>query len=129
VQVLELVHSRELDDVEAVREDAVGLALEQVLGLVGGDVADGGEDVGAVGCGALDAVAMVDAALAGLVVDVKVGEVVVKVDGAGAEVAPEEGGMGGENGGDVDLSLPAQGDGEAGLPLVEVGDDGVLPLA
>jgi hypothetical protein len=57
VHVLELVHRRELGDVEAVGDDAVRLALEQVLGLVSGDVRDGREDVGRVRRAALDAVA------------------------------------------------------------------------
>ena len=37
--------------------------------------------------------------------------------------------MGGEDGRDVDMTLAAEGDGEAGLPLVEVGDDGLIELA
>ena len=72
---------------------------------------------------------MVNAALAGLLVDVKVLEVVVEIDRAGAEVAAEEGGVGGEDGGDVDVSLAAEGDGKAGLPFVEVGDNGAVELA
>lgn len=125
VQVLELVDGRELGDVEAVGQDAVGLALEQVLRLERGDVGDGGEDVARVGGGALDAVAVVDAALAGLGVDVEALQVVVEVDGAGAEVAAEEGGVGGEDGGDVDAALLGEGEGDAGEPLVEVGNDGL----
>jgi hypothetical protein len=57
VQVLELVHGSKLDHVEAVRQHTVGLALEQVLRLVRGNVRDGGEDIGAVGSRTLDAVA------------------------------------------------------------------------
>ena len=37
--------------------------------------------------------------------------------------------MCGEDGGDVDVSLAAEGDGEAGLPLVEVCDDDAVKLA
>ena len=37
--------------------------------------------------------------------------------------------MRGEDGGDVDMSLAAEGDGEAGLPFVEVGDNGAVELA
>ena len=111
VQVLKLVHGRKLDDVQAVGRDAVRLAFEQVLRLVRGDVRDGGKDVGAVRCGALDAVAVVDAALAGFVVDVKVLEVVVKVYRAGAEVAAEQGSVGGKDGGHVDVPFPAERDG------------------
>ena len=128
VQVLELVHGRELDHVEAVREHAVGLALQEVLALVGGDVRDGCEDVAGVGGGALDAVAVVDAALAGLGIDVEELQVVVEVDGAGAEVSAKECGVGGEDGGDVDPPLAAERQGDAGQPLVKVGDDGLRGL-
>jgi hypothetical protein len=66
---------------------------------------------------------MVDTPLPCLVINVKVLEIVVEVHTAGAEVSPEEGGMGGEDGGDVDVSFAAEGDGEPGLPFVEVSDD------
>ena len=79
--------------------------------------------------GTLDAVPVVDAALARLVVDIEVLEVVVEVDGACTEVAAEEGSMGREDGSDVDVPLAAERDGEACLPLVEVGDDGLIELA
>ena len=107
VKVLELVHGRELDHVETVGEHAVRLAFEEMLGLVGGDVADRGEDVGTVSSGTLDAVSVVDATLARLVVDIKVLEVVVEVDAAGAKVSTQKGGVCGEDGGDVDVTLPA----------------------
>ena len=48
-----------------------GRAFEQVLGLDAGDLADGGEDMRTVHGGALDAVAVVDAATARLLVDVE----------------------------------------------------------
>lgn len=123
VQVLELVHGAELCDVESVGEHAIGLALEEMLTLIGGDVGDGGEDVAGVCGGALDAVAVVDAALACLGVDVKVLKVVVEVDGAGAEVASEESCVGCEDGRDVDAALLAEGEGDTREPLVEVGND------
>ena len=129
VHVLELVHCLELDNIKTIWENTIRLVLEQMFALVGHDVENSHENVGAVGRRVLDAVAVVDAALAGLMVDVEVLEVVVKVDGAGAEVAAEEGGMGGKDSGDVDVSLAAEGDGEAGLPFVEVGDNGAVELA
>lgn len=66
---------------------------------------------------------MVDSTLARLMVDVKVLQVVVKVDAASTEVATKERGVGGEDGGDVNLALAAEGNGKTSLPLVEVGDD------
>ena len=129
VEILELVHRLELDDVEAVWQDAIGLALEQVLGLVRGDVRDSGEDVSTMSGATLDAVAVVDAALASFVVDIKILEIVVKIDAARAEVAAKECGMGSEDGGDIDVAFAAKGDREACLPFVEVGDDGGGQLA
>ena len=79
--------------------------------------------------GTLDAVPVVDAALARLVVDIEVLEVVVKVDTARTEVSTEKGSVGGEDGSHINVSLPAEGDGETGLPLVEVGDDGLVGLS
>lgn len=137
-----LVHRAELGDVETVGKHSIlaarcgsaplrfapsssqlrltRLALEQVLALVRGDVRDGREDVGAVGGAALDAVAVVDAALARLVVDVEVLQVVVKVDTAGAEVPAEQGRVGGEDGRDVECAPAAEGDRDS----CEVGETG-----
>ena len=100
-----------------------------MFALVDCDVGNGHKNIGTVGGRALDAVVVVDAVLAHLMVDIEVLEVVVKVDRAGAEVAAEEGGVGGEDDGDVDVLLAAEGDGEAGLPFVEVGDNGTFELA
>ena len=89
VHVLELVKCSKLLDVEAVGSDDVGLALEEMFGLESGDLGDGGEDVGGGGGGSFHAVAVVDAAVAGLLVEVELVEVVVEVAGAGAEIATE----------------------------------------
>lgn len=48
MQILELVHCLELDDVEAVRNYSVRLPLQQVLSLVRGDMGYGREDVSAM---------------------------------------------------------------------------------
>jgi len=36
--------------------------------------------------------------------------------------------MGGEDGGNIDVSLPAERDRKADLPFVEVSDDSLVPL-
>lgn len=69
---------------------------------------------------------MIDSSLSGFLVYIKVLEVVVEVDASGAEVSSEQGGVGGEDGRDVDVSLSAERNGETGLPLVEMSDDGRL---
>lgn len=84
VEILELVHGREFNDVETIGQDAIWLSLEEMLAFVGGNVRDCGEDVCAVSSASFDAVAMVDAPLSCFMVDVKVLQIVVKVDGAGA---------------------------------------------
>ena len=122
VQVLELVQGAELLDAEAVGRDDVGLALEQVLGLVARDARHGGEDVSAVSGRALHAVAVVDAAVAGLLVQVEVAQVVVEVAVAGAQVAAEQRGVRGEYGGHVQVTRATQHEANAGHPLVEVSE-------
>jgi len=72
---------------------------------------------------------VVDSALASLVVDVKVLEVVVEVDATRAEVTAEQGSVGGEDGGDINVTLAAEGNGKASLPLVEVGNNGSVSAA
>jgi hypothetical protein len=129
VEVLELVHGRELGNVETVRRNTVRLPLEEVLRLVRRDVRNRREDIGAVRRAPFDAVPVVDPPLARFVVDVEEGEVVVEVDRTGAEVTTEEGRVGGEDGGNVDVALPAERNTETRLPLMEVGDDGLGPLA
>lgn len=78
--------------------------------------------------GALDAVTVVDTALAGLSIDIEVLEVVVEIDRAGAKVTTKEGGVGGEDGRNVNAALLAQWQSNTSEPLVEVCDDGLFLL-
>jgi hypothetical protein len=71
---------------------------------------------------------MVDTSLSRFMVNVKVLQVVVKVDTAGTEVSTEKGSVSSENGRDVNVSLSTQGDCETRLPFVEMGNDGLLGL-
>ena len=76
-------------------------------------------------CGrTFDAISVVYASFSGFVVDVKVLEVVVEIDAARTEVAAEESGVSREHGRDINVSLPTERDGDPGLPLVKVGNDG-----
>lgn len=99
------------------------LALQKVLSFIGGDMRNSCKDVAAVGCCTFDTVSMVDASLACFMVHVKVPEVVVEIYGSGAEIATEQGGMRGEDGRDVNMTLATQGNSHAGEPLVKVGND------
>lgn len=124
VQILELVHGREFGDVEAVGQHAIRLAGEQMLTLVGRDVGDGGEDIAGVGGSSFDAVTVVDTTLAGFRVYIEVLQVIVEIDGASAEVASQERGMGCEDGSHINLTLPAEGQSYTSQPFVEVRNDG-----
>lgn len=123
VQVLKLVNGLELDDVQAVGEYTVGFPLEQMFTLVRGNVRNGGEDIGTVSGGTFDTISMVDPPLSCFVIDVEILEVVVKVDGASAEIAAEKCCVCGEDGRDVDVPFTAKWNSEPSLPLVKVGDD------
>lgn len=116
------MHRLELDDIETVREDAIGLALQQVLRLVGSNVRHSCEHIGTVGCRAFDAVSVVDTSFARLVIDIEVLEVVVEINAASAEIPSEKRCVGGKNGGHVNVPFSKKGNRETSLPLVEVGD-------
>lgn len=60
-------------------------------------------------CSPFDTVAMVNAALASFVVDVKVLEVVVKIDRAGTEISSKKGSVSCEDSSDINVSLAAAG--------------------
>lgn len=128
VKVLEFVNGGELGDIKAIGKDSVRLPLQQVFGLVCCNVGDSREDITSVSGGALYAVPVVDTTLACLRIHIEPLEVVVEVDRSGAEVASEECGVSGEDGGNVDLALTGQGEGDAGKPLVEVRNDGLVFL-
>ena len=89
MEILEFMHGLELDNIEAIRKHAIWLALEEMLTLIGSDVRDSGENVGAVSSGSLDAISVVYTTFSGLVIYVKVLEIIVEVDGSGAEVSPK----------------------------------------
>lgn len=92
--------------------------------FVGGDVGDSCEDVCTMGCGTFDAVPVVDTTFSSFMVYIKVLEIVVEIDRAGTEVSTEEGSVGGENGGDIDVTFTAEWDCETSLPFVEMCDNG-----
>jgi hypothetical protein len=71
---------------------------------------------------------MVDAALSGLSVHIKVLEVVVKVNGACAKIASEEGSVCGKDGRNIYPSLLTEGKGNTGQPFVELSNDGSFLL-
>lgn len=107
MQVLELVHRLELDNIKTVRYDTVGFALEKVLGFVRGDVRDGCENIRTMSRGPLDTVPMVDAALASFMINVEILQIVVEVDASRAKVTSEERCVRREDCGHVDMSLTA----------------------
>jgi hypothetical protein len=76
----------------------------------------------------LNAIPLVNLPTSRLVIAVEKRHVVVEVLGAGAEVAAEQGGVGDEHGGDVDVFLFDEDEADADQPLVEHRDDQRLPL-
>lgn len=124
MEILEFVHRLELDDIETVWKDTIGFALEQMLALVCGDVRDSGEDIGTMRGRTFDAVSVIDTTLSGFVVDVKVLEIVIEIHGSCAEISSKKGSMCGEDCGDVDVALSAQGYSQTRLPFVKMGNHG-----
>lgn len=76
-----------------------------MLGFIGGDVGYSGKDVGAVSSTAFNTVTMVDATLTSLLIDIKVGEVVVEINRASTEVTAQKSSMSGEDCTNVKMTL------------------------
>jgi hypothetical protein len=72
---------------------------------------------------------VVNATFASLVINVEVLKIVVKVDTTRTEVAAQKCRMCGENCGDIDVTLPAQGYGYASLPFVKMSYNGFVELS
>lgn len=128
MKILEFVDGRELGDIETVGQDTIGLSLEEMLGLEGSDVRNGGEDVASVCGSALYAVSVVDTSLSSLSIDIEVLEIVVEIDGTSTEITTQKSGVGGEDGGHINSALLGQRQSNTGQPLVEVGNDSLLLL-
>lgn len=90
---------------------------------------DGGKDIGAVGSRAFDAISVVDTTLPRFVIDIEVLKIIVEVDGASAEVSAQECCMSCKDSGDIDVPLPAERNGDPGLPFVEVRNNCGMKLA
>jgi hypothetical protein len=120
VQVLEFVQCTELFHVQPVRRDDVRLTFEQMFRFNRRDFGDRREDVSRVNGRSFHTVPVIDLAIAGFLVHVKLVEIVVKVDVAGAQVSTEQSGVGGEDGGDSQLAHTTQHQTTAGQPFVEV---------
>lgn len=145
-----LVHRTEFGDVQSVGEDSIcvdqrgkfpvrktGKAnskkerqrtrfpLQKMFTLIRRNMTNSSKHIGTMRRTPLNAITMINPPLARFVVDIKVGEVVVKVDGTSAEVSSEESRVRSEDGGDVDVAFATEGDRETGEPFVEVGDDGL----
>jgi hypothetical protein len=105
VKVLKFMHGLEFDYVQTIRQDPVGLTLQQVFGLVGGDVGNGGEYVSTVSGRAFDTIAMIDPTFPSFVVDIKVLEVIVEVNASGTKIATKKCGVCCEDSGDINMTL------------------------
>ncbi|KAI6766392.1 hypothetical protein HG531_011614 [Fusarium graminearum] len=128
VQVLELVNSRELCDVETIRQNAIGLSLQQMLRLKSCDMRNSGENIASMCGGSLNTVSVVYTTLASFSVDIEPLQVVVKVHGAGAKVSAEKSSVCGKDRRNIDAAPLAEGQGNASKPLVEVSNNSLLLL-
>ena len=75
------------------------------------------------------AVSVIDPSLSSFMVDVKILQIVIKINGTGTEIAAEKRCMCREYGSDVDMSLTAKRDGDTCLPFMKVCNDSCCQLA
>ena len=86
------------------------------------------KDIASMGRCTFDAIAMIYASFAGLGIDVEVLQIIVEIDGTGAEVSSEERRMCREDCRHVYSSLLRQWQCDAGQPFVEMDNNGSLPF-
>lgn len=79
--------------------------------FVCGDVGDGSEDIARVCRGTLNAVSVIDTTSSSFRIHIEVLEVVIEIDGTGAEVSSEEGRVSRENRSNIDAALFAKREG------------------
>ena len=94
-----------------------------MLAFVGSDVGDGGKDVGCVRCCTFDAVSVVYASLPSFGVNIKVLQIIIKVDRSSAEIASKECSVCSEDGGDVYSPFLRQRKSHSCEPFMKVGND------
>lgn len=129
VHILEFMHSLKLDDIQAIGQYPIRLAFQQMLTLVCRNMGDGRKDISTVSSRTFNTVSVIDTTFPSFVIDVEVLKIIVEIYGTGTEVSAKKSGMGSEDGSDVDMTFTTEGDSEASLPLVKVGDDGCGGLA
>jgi hypothetical protein len=108
VKVLELVHSGKLDNIQTVWQHTIWLSLEQMLRFERSDMRDSCEHICRMRSSSLDTISVIDSTLSSFGINIKVLQVVVEINAAGAKVTSQESCMGGENGGDVNAALATQ---------------------
>ena len=123
VQVLKLVHSGKLFDVQTIGQNSVRFTLQQMLTLVGSDVRDGCEDIRCMGSCTFYAVSVIYTTLARLGVDIEVLKVIVEVNRASAKISAQKSSVGGEDSGNIDPSFLGKRKGYTCKPLVKVRND------
>jgi len=129
VHILEFMHSLKLDDIQAVGQYTIRFALQQMLTLVCRNMGDGRKDISTMSSRTFNTVSVINATFSGFVIDIEVLKIIVEIYRTSTEIPAEKSGVGSEDGSDVDMTFTTEGDSEASLPLVKVGDDGCSSLA
>ena len=123
VKVLELVHRRELHDIQTIGQDAIRLSLEEMLALICCNVRHRCKDVSGMGSSALDTVTVVDTTFTSLRIHVKILEIIVKVNRSSTEISPKESSMGCEDRGDINSSLLSERKCHTCKPFMKMSDN------
>lgn len=94
-----------------------------MLALVGSNMTDSRKDIGTMSCASLDTVTMINTTLTSLVINIKVSEVVVKVNRASTQVTAQKSSVRGKDGSNVNLALLDQWNGNTSQPFVEMSNN------
>ena len=107
MHVLKFVNRLEFNDVQTVRKYAVWFPFKQVFAFICCDVRNGCEHISAMCCRTFYAVSVINSSFSGFVVDIKILQIVIEINGAGTEIAAEQRCVCRKYGSDVDMSLTA----------------------
>ena len=97
-----------------------------MLTLERSDMRDCGEDICRMGCSTFDAISVINPSLSSFSINIEILEIIVKIDGASAEISPEDSCMRREYRCQIHMPSLSQGKSNPSKPFVKVGDSCML---
>lgn len=98
-------------------------SFQQVFTFIGGDMTDGGKDVGAMSSTTFDTVPVIDSSFSRLGIHVEMLQIVVEIHRASAEIPAQQSSVGSEDSGDIQAPFLDQRNCHTSLPFMEMSNN------